>query len=237
MKDTMIFGKAHVSPQALGLLAYALIACSSGARAKDTQNVEAPGIDAGTKTHQVTDASMHAPAIAADASMNAGAYSIYPVDGKCPAQAFPAGLQVHATTYCSGTTGACHDEVCHGDTDCTAQPFGRCAGVDEGAGAIEFTRCMYEQCLSNDDCATGSVCVCDGGWRYCVAAACTSNEDCPASEQCIRADTCGEGPFGPFLCTSPADECHVNSDCALRGTGNSCAAEDGHLKCISIICD
>jgi hypothetical protein len=125
--------------------------------------------------------------------------------------------------------------VCHSDADCTARPRGHCAGFDEGRGAIEFTRCMYEDCETHADCDAGSACVCGSGWRFCVMADCMSDGDCPSGEHCIRVDAqCSPGPA--FVCTNPADQCRTASDCA--GKGNACVAiaHDEALVCTTIIC-
>lgn len=151
-------------------------------------------------------------------------YTIYPVEGdSCPAKAFPPGLEILGRP------------VCRSDAECTQHPRGHCAGFDEGNGAIEFIRCFYEGCETNADCATGSVCLCGSGWRYCVKADCMADGDCPMGEHCIRVDAeCSPGPF--FVCTNPADQCRTASDCA--GKGNTCWAEQGGvpLSCADVIC-
>jgi hypothetical protein len=178
-----------------------------------------------------------ASVVATDANMLA--QEIY-ARQECPPRLLSPSLEVRPTTVCSGTEPSmCWKESCLRASDCSARPFGRCAGYDRSGGYIEYASCEYEGCHTDLDCESGQACACTGeGRRSCVSAACRVDADCVAGSRCIRADACGWGPFGPFLCTSDAFECRTNQDCLDKHLGNSCTTWDGdHFECVSIICD
>jgi hypothetical protein len=235
--------KSNVARWSWPWLACALVACSSSHYGKNAS------ADAGEKHADpaaqapVADAQVATDAAAmstASGEVDAGkapepSYTIYPVEGDtCPGTPFPPGFKVPMHT-CPPADSSCHDGVCNNDADCTLHPRGHCAGFDEGHGAIENTRCIYEGCETHADCDTGSVCLCSSGWRFCLKADCMSDGDCPTGEHCIHVDAeCSPGPF--FVCTNPADQCRTASDCA--GKGNTCWAEQAGapLSCADVIC-
>lgn len=158
----------------------------------------------------------------------------------CARRPLSRELSVKPTTVCEARNPErCMTELaCKSAADCRKRPGGFCSGYERD-GYVEFTRCLYDSCQSDADCKPGEACACDGtNVRVCVKAACHADADCDATQRCVRADTCGFGPFGSFMCTSAADQCRTNQDCLDKGAGNSCTNwEHDYLECVSIICD
>jgi Cys-rich repeat protein len=161
-----------------------------------------------------------------------------------PANSVDAGPPAHraqavecpATTNNSVVTVADGGGVaCTMDTDCQADggnPFAYC--LQNACGA--------DQCLTDDDCAGGAVCLCaseaGGGLvirqNRCVPSTCRIDSDCGAGELCSTGyGYCGT-PTG-FHCRSAADTCRTNADCAGKGTASSCnyAPTVGHWQCMA----
>jgi hypothetical protein len=215
--------KPGVISSAVSLLLLVVSACS-GAMHGPARASSRPDADAA-----------RAPADAGSA--DSGPYTIYAAS-ECPLRRFPSGLEVKPTKACSGRTGECWVQVCRNEADCTDRAFGRCYGFMYDAGAIEYTNCAYDGCRTNADCPAGTICACAfEGLLQCVRADCLIDANCPAGEQCVRADFCGQ-PLGPFLCTSPADECRTNDDCVRARTGDSCSVlpDGGHFACTRAVC-
>ncbi|HVZ31042.1 MAG TPA: hypothetical protein VG963_01370 [Polyangiaceae bacterium] len=228
---------------AISTLTLFFIGCSNdmGPSALDAGPV---AIDAG---NDVVDAGKFAKdtatAVEAPVDVQAGMQEIY-ASLECPERLLSPDLEVRPTIDCSGAdAGACSEgRSCRRSADCSARPFGRCEGFEysspDGGTHIETAHCGYDGCREDADCARGEACVCGAeGHRVCVAAPCRVDADCAHAGRCVRGDACGWGPFGAFVCTSDTDECLRNEDCYGKG-GNSCTVgENGHLVCISIICD
>ena len=208
------------------LLIVCLTGCAPGAGGSDA------GREAGAEQDS-EDASQAPEAEAAQPSE----YRIYDAN-QCDLAPLPSGLEVKPTQLCDSQSDACMPEVCYSEADCSERPFGRCKGYLRETQTIEFARCVYEDCETDDDCAQGESCQCGLAAHECVHTDCANDDDCPQGEQCVRADVCGWGPFGPLVCTHPEDECRTNEDCSAE-EGNSCAFDKtaGHLVCLSIICD
>jgi hypothetical protein len=138
------------------------------------------------------------------------------------------------------TTGCMGGGDCKTDADCTAGANGRCNG-----GGIVYCTCTYDDCNSDADCAAGQDCACritlrgtpnGTGPNHCVAANCRSDADC-ASGFCSpspKADYCQSYVDG-YYCHVSADECGVDRDCVVDGSGYAvCAYQPsvGHWACV-----
>ena len=98
-----------------------------------------------------------------------------------------------------------------------------------------------DQCQVDADCPTGQACLC-ASLQYgnavhvnaCVPAGCHVDADCPGGQCTLVSTGCWSGGY---QCTTPADECRVDTDCAPPDGGfpgrAGCrwAPEVGHLQC------
>jgi len=126
---------------------------------------------------------------------------------------------------------------CHTNADCTARPHGVCIGFESDGNTIRYATCVYEDCLSNAECAADETCACsERGPRICVRADCRSNDDCATGHECLRTMSCASGPFGDYLCTSDADQCVTHEDCVNAGLGSWCERSGDHRVCTSSTC-
>jgi hypothetical protein len=132
---------------------------------------------------------------------------------------------------CVGSMGTM---PCASSSDCTAGLDGSCNDV---FGACS---CIYDACLTDDDCGPGTACTCDGhrggagssgtfSPTACVASNCRLDSDCGPGGFCSPSpnDLCGT--VGGFYCHTSHDECGDDSDC----TGSTCvySPEVGHWIC------
>lgn len=115
---------------------------------------------------------------------------------------------------------------CRADADCTRKPGGHCLQPDvSGVGT-----CGYG-CREDSDCLANEACSCRSPEGACVRADCRTDADC-------EAGLCEIAAMGPpdvgwqqvFACTSPADACHRDSDCAQR---ESCIVRAGGRQCVA----
>jgi hypothetical protein len=70
------------------------------------------------------------------------------------------------------------------------------------------------QCLGDDDCSQGQICLCNASSSSCVPASCTSDDVCSPGAKCatIKIVTDCWTDIG-FQCQSPEDSCVVDQDC------------------------
>ncbi len=118
--------------------------------------------------------------------------------------------------YRSGLSDACNDfrEGCETDADCSDGDGGRCLVDDD-----DVSRCTYDECFEDDDCPSGSVCVCggaDGPGNHCATRGdCRVDADCGNGGVCSPSrDFCGDERIVGFFCRTCDDECVADSDCA-----------------------
>jgi Cys-rich repeat protein len=124
---------------------------------------------------------------------------------------------------------------CRTDADCTAGQNGRCVRVSNHGGhgpSLEASRCSYDACFADADCAdvNHAICWCGrtsgavvGEGHSCSAGECTTDADCGEGRYCRRG---GSGRF----CHSPADECLEDQPCPAPE--QSCQrAADGIYRC------
>jgi hypothetical protein len=117
--------------------------------------------------------------------------------------------------------------TCATSSDCTA---------DGGPGGSCINHvCTADQCLVDDDCPSGGVCVCAMGLRQlynlCTIGTCRIDADCGAGGLC--------SPPYPFVvvgasynCRSAADNCCSIADCDV-GKGCEFSPTAGHWQCVT----
>ena len=131
--------------------------------------------------------------------------------------------------------------TCHEQADCSDQPRGHCLGFTDcdasAAGSacdhvIRSTRCLYDACASDADCATGQQCVCPqaGGDPWCVVDGCDEDGDCPAGQHC-QGDHSVRG-VGPLEhCTTLEDTCGDQADCGDPDSDCGYDTQAHHWSC------
>jgi hypothetical protein len=162
-----------------------------------------------------------------------------------PAPATEVPPQHRSTAQACGPTSAAAMTVspytatgrsCASDDQCTA---------DDGLrGHCLRGACTVDDCLTDDDCAGGGVCVCSapiGGSavqnrNYCVSGNCRVDGDCGADGYCVPST--GLCSLGGFFCHTPADTCvDASKDCGSSCL-NSCHyfPEKGAFACVAFVC-
>ena len=141
----------------------------------------------------------------------------------------PAAAMVFSPYRLTGTP-------CTGDDPCTTD-----AGVP---GKCLHGACSADECLTDDDCANGGVCVCSSptgssaivNRNSCVPGNCRVDADCGVGGHCApSAGTCG---IAGFFCRTPADTC-VD---AAKDCGASCLQachyfpEKNAFACLAPMC-
>jgi hypothetical protein len=88
-------------------------------------------------------------------------------------------------------------------------------------------------CVSDEDCAAGSICACGDPVGYCTPAACATDADCGPGLLCtaVSAGECARPQYcvGDFACQKPTDQCRQASDC---GPKESCISTETGRACI-----
>jgi hypothetical protein len=134
------------------------------------------------------------------------------------------------------TPNSCMDNSgggCLVDADCVEKPFGSCQQDMIFGGVLVGGTCSCNYgCQTDADCAEGQLCRCAGDglglYTQCIAAGCLQDSDCPPGELCgLAPDICAPGGF-LTACTTPADLCAGDADCAnppcsFDGTKWDCA--------------
>ena len=124
---------------------------------------------------------------------------------------------------------------CSGDAASVLEPIACLGG-----------QCTYDQCLTDSDCPTGSLCLCaaDAGGgniihaNACVPAACRLDSDCPSGYCSPDRTYCDE--VSGYYCHSPHDTCvdpTIDCPCITQG-GAGClyAPQVGYWVCGQSIC-
>jgi hypothetical protein len=146
---------------------------------------------------------------------------------------------------CTAATGYPTDAApvsCTTDRDCSDGGSGGTPGSFAASLRCVHGQCSASNCMSNDDCANGGVCSCEGstfGYGHssfgnaCVPSNCRSDGDCGPAGYC--SPTLMGGPFygtQGYYCHSCSDECTNDSDCG-QGSCSYCAYDltVGHWAC------
>jgi hypothetical protein len=120
-------------------------------------------------------------------------------------------------------------EPCDDGRACVANGIGTCVHYLNSS-------CQYDSCRTGSDCPDGYACVCPVGhdMHQCVWDGCQDDTSCQDGERC-RIDTSIHGPYALMHCTTSADECREDSECAE--TTGACGYDiDRHLwTCTGII--
>jgi hypothetical protein len=125
---------------------------------------------------------------------------------------------------------------CTSDAQCTSD-----AGLQ---GHCLHGACSIDECLTDDDCAGGGVCLCSSAMgssaivsqNRCVLGNCRVDADCGADGYCVpSAGICG---IDGFYCHTPADSCvDPTIDCgAPCTTACSYFHDKGAFACLAPIC-
>ncbi len=114
-------------------------------------------------------------------------------------------------------------------------------------GADSLNQCLADDCGTNDDCSSGSVCAwqgLDGVQRRCLPAQCQSDADCNAApfgrcaligEGCLNIAGGSEYREPQLACIYAGDYCLADVDCDSGGaTPNNCVIENGRARCQSV---
>jgi Cys-rich repeat protein len=160
-----------------------------------------------------------------------------------PANVVDAGPPAHRAeaVACPATTGATLGGAVDGGVACTTDTDCQAVGGTPYAYCFQSV-CGPDQCLTDDDCAGGAVCLCgseagDGlviRRNRCVPSSCRTDSDCGPGGLCSTGyGYCGT-PTG-FQCRSAADTCRTSADCVGKGTAISCNydATVGHWQCMA----
>jgi hypothetical protein len=119
-------------------------------------------------------------------------------------------------------SGGSHE--CRKDSDCVG-PLQYCARYADFAPQVCRTGC-----LSDDDCATGNICLCGDPIGTCSPATCTTDADCPGSV-CLGTDYQSLNDLVvEFSCATEADRCRRDSDCTQPST-RECRISAGVRQC------
>jgi hypothetical protein len=117
----------------------------------------------------------------------------------------------------SGPPTCCSaDSQCYPTTGPVLIPFaesGRC----NNNGKV-LPSCSYDECFTDSDCASGSLCLCrdspsDYAANVCTKGNCVVDSDCGPSGFCSPSPsplTCGAGPY---YCHTALDTCMNDNDC------------------------
>lgn len=146
----------------------------------------------------------------------------------------PAPVGRPAAAECLGhSTGVLSTSVeapvsCNTDADC---------GDPTLVGAHQCLKgtCLYDQCLSDTDCAANEVCVCQEMLRWssnrCIAMQCRVDADCGANGTCSPSFTDACGRLAGYYCHSADDTCSTDADCCGSTARCGYQPELGHWAC------
>ena len=166
---------------------------------------------------------------------------------ECTEEIVGQNAVIEAPLLCSSANDDCKPDVeCLNASDCVAQAGGFCAAsalfevCEQGWSLcvqhVEVLGCRYDECDSDDDCATGEHCECDrdSPRRICRAPECVVDTDCTAGERCIPSGTsCTNQPPIPtaYHCSTPDDTCDPDTcDCTYLYTPTP------HFECLPPVC-
>jgi hypothetical protein len=201
-----------------------------------TSDAGHPGHDAGHPGH---DAAQGGDAHRGHDSGLAPPMSHRPTHESCMSTR-PPGLQDGGLSEGSGLGGTgCYlgqDGTCTSDSQCPATndagwTNGRCTPFDQTGVQVGCPSCQYDQCSTDSQCGTGSVCECGGDvvnggpGRYanaCLTGNCQVDSDCGSGGYCSPdVGPCGQGTIG-YYCHTADDQCDNDSDCQNSPSGGLC---------------
>jgi hypothetical protein len=156
-----------------------------------------------------------------------------PPPGETPPQHRPTAAACSATTV-PGIDGG--GAACKTDADCTSSVGGL-------SHCLNGT-CGLDQCLTDSDCGSSSVCACASDYyggngvhgNICVPGNCRVDSDCGAGGFCIPSQGyCGA--FQGYYCHTPSDTC-VDPKLDCSGLNESCVYDQtvGHFACATVTC-
>jgi len=122
---------------------------------------------------------------------------------------------------------------CSDDRHCTAMPYGYCKATPNSDALSE---CRYG-CVRDNDCDSGSVCLCGDPVGTCVPALCDSDAECAGDLRCIAYDPspgCSSFTLLPvFKCQTYQDECSHDGHCV---PGAHCTSTGDRFSCVDPGC-
>lgn len=158
---------------------------------------------------------------------------------RASAEACTAPRAASATSAPRSPTAGHASGHCTQDAECTDGKNGRCGPLGRRWG------CSYDECASDNDCATGAdkgVCACrasgSNAANTCKKGNCRVDADCKGSYCSPSLGSCGHmfGTVG-YFCHTPKDECNDDDDCPGK-TDGACRyiPEVGTFKCATNEC-
>jgi hypothetical protein len=110
---------------------------------------------------------------------------------------------------------------CAKHADCTSKPNGRCVYRPSHPSYPSGNVCLYEDCLTDTDCANGGVCQCAGDEASLCSAGCNCPDHAPScTVQQDFACSCGNANLCVLGTQPSAKNCRVDADC---GPGRYCS--------------
>jgi hypothetical protein len=97
-----------------------------------------------------------------------------------------------------------------------------------------FTRCAYDQCVSDSECP-GERCSCDPYGNRCVPAGCYADADCQPGERCEAFHSICHPEIGGYACTTPSDTCEPDDSCN-DGGGWCMPFDTDQWRCVNHTC-
>ncbi len=103
---------------------------------------------------------------------------------------------------------------CTRDDDCSGMTHGYCKAVTSMYPGTTYGVCV-SGCTKDEECGTGTICLCGDPVGTCVEARCKTDADCGGMfcSYSGNASPCGGTYSGTFACQLPADACNSRVDC------------------------
>ncbi|MBL8613525.1 MAG: hypothetical protein JNL38_39665 [Myxococcales bacterium] len=122
---------------------------------------------------------------------------------------------------------------CRTHDECTKKAPGYCSAHQRQPphGFSPPSTCVYDACMSDAQCAAGSLCQCgDQAPNACVPGNCTRSEDCGTNVECRPS-------YGPdfrtgatgLYCETPKDKCGRGNPCSRS---ERCAFSGSRWECV-----
>ena len=160
-------------------------------------------------------------------SLDVGIYHRETADA-CPAKREPLSP---APSHC----GSSQEDECSSHDECTAGFNGRCVSSMESG----LCSCAYDQCFSDLECSSTSLCRCAEQYPFelntnntCISASCHTDADCSTGLCLGTPFFCGAAAPGEtlyithFACASENDECRNHETCFCDGSPQRCHPDD-----------
>jgi hypothetical protein len=133
---------------------------------------------------------------------------------------------------------------CTTDLDCETEHGWCYVDLPDPDGELDHDGRTYcrEGCVSDDECGSEQICLCNTGpVGRCARSLCATDDDCEGAALCVAPgigndDGCSR-PIGTLACQAPGDECLTAYDCegyfqpfcVMRGEHRVC--EEGPGQC------